>query len=74
MQDAIVSDAYDAFVVMPLNGAVLVTPTEEAISAGITVVANWNNIGPDLNSIEPQVEGLTAVVGSRLGDSGHAPG
>lgn len=70
MRDAIASGAYDAFVVMPLNGAVLVKPTEEAIAAGIKVVANWNNIGPDLNSIEPQVEGLSAVVGNKLGDVG----
>lgn len=70
MEDAIVTGKYDAFIVMPVNGAVLVAPTQEAIEAGIVVVANWNNIGPDLDSIDTQVEGLTAVVAGSLSTQG----
>lgn len=70
MKDAIATGRYDAFVVMPVNGAALVEPTKEAIEAGITVVADWNNIGPDIDSIDIQVEGLAAVVASKLSDQG----
>lgn len=74
MEDATVSGQYDAFVVMPINGAVLVRPTEDAIAKGIKVVANWNNIGPELDSIEPQVPGITAVVAQSLGHEGKIIG
>jgi ribose transport system substrate-binding protein len=70
MQDAIASGQYDAFVVMPVNGAALVDVTKQAIDAGIKVVADWNNIGPDLATIEPQVEGLTSVVAQSFSDQG----
>jgi ribose transport system substrate-binding protein len=74
IQDAIASDQYDAFIIMPVNGAALVSVTEEAIAEGIVVVADWNNIGPDLASIEPQVPGLTSVVAQSLGQQGRQIG
>jgi len=70
MQDAIVSKKFDAFVVIPVNGAVLVPVTKQAIKAGIKVVAAFNGIGPNLNSITPQVPGMTAVVGQQLSGNG----
>ncbi|GAA3526093.1 sugar ABC transporter substrate-binding protein [Nocardioides daeguensis] len=74
MQDAIATGIYEAFVVMPVNGAALVQPTKEAIEAGITVVADWNNIGPDIDSIDIQIDGLAAVVASKLSDQGRLVG
>src|SRR5262245_27487059 len=70
IQDAIVSKKYDAFVITPVNGAVLVAPTEQAIKAGIKVVAIFNGIGPDLDSIKPQVTGMSSVIGQRLSING----
>jgi ribose transport system substrate-binding protein len=74
MEDAIVSKKFDAFIVLPVNGAVLVPPTEEAIEAGIKVVAVFNGIGPDLDSIKPQVKGMSSVVGQRLSINGRLLG
>jgi len=74
MQDAIATGRYDAFVVMPVNGAAMVDVTKQAVDAGITVVADWNNIGPDLASIEPQVKGLTSVVAQSMGGQGKLLG
>lgn len=70
MEDAIATGRYDAFVVMPVNGAALVGVTEDAVDAGITVVADWNNIGPDLGSIEPQVDGVVTVVAQSMASQG----
>jgi ribose transport system substrate-binding protein len=70
MQDAIVSKKFDAFVVLPVNGAVLTAPTAAAGKAGIKVVSVFNNIGPDLDSITPQVPGVVSVVASRLSVNG----
>lgn len=71
MQDAIASKLYDAFVVMPLNGALLAKPTEEAIAAGIKVVADWTDLGAQLDSIAPQVTGISAVVANKMGTNGQ---
>ena len=74
IQDAIVSKKFDAFVITPVNGAVLVAPTEQAIKAGIKVVAIFNDIGPDLDSIKPQVKGISSVIGQRLSINGQLIG
>src|SRR6185436_2797387 len=74
IQDAIVAKKYDAFVITPVNGAVLVKPTEDAIKAGIKVVAIFNDIGPDLDSIKPQVKGISSVIGQRLSINGQLIG
>jgi len=71
IQDAIVSKKFDAFVITPVNGAVLVKPTEDAIAAGIKVVAIFNDIGPNLDSIKPQVKGISSVIGQRLSINGQ---
>ncbi|MFD1716027.1 sugar ABC transporter substrate-binding protein [Amnibacterium flavum] len=71
MQDAIASQQYDAWVVMPVNGVAVADTVKQAIEAGIVVVADWNNIGSDLASIEPQVEGITSVVAQPFGDQGQ---
>lgn len=70
MRDAIVSKKFDAFIVLPVNGAVLTQPAKQAGQAGIKVVSVFNNIGPNLDSITPQVPGVVSVVGSRLSVNG----
>lgn len=70
IQDAIVSKKFDAFVITPVNGAVLVQPTEQAIAAGIKVVSIFNDIGPKLDSIKRQVKGISSVIGQRLSVNG----
>lgn len=74
IDDAIAAGIYDAFVIMPVNGAALVGATEDAIAAGIKVVADWNNIGADISSIEPQIEGLTSVVAQSMQGQGELLG
>src|SRR6476661_6230005 len=48
--------------------------TEDAIKAGIKVVAIFNDIGPDLDSIKPQVKGISSVIGQRLSINGQLIG
>jgi ribose transport system substrate-binding protein len=74
MQDAITTQRFDAFIVLPVNGTVLVDPAEQAIEAGIKVVATFNNIGPDIDSIEPQVKGISSIIASRLSVNGQLLG
>jgi ribose transport system substrate-binding protein len=74
IEDAITTGQYDAFIVMPVNGAVLGHVTSEAIEAGIKVAAVWNNIGSEIDSIEPQVDGISTVVAQQLSVSGRLIG
>lgn len=61
-QDAIASQQYDVFLIKAVAGPTMVTCAQEAIDAGIEVVATDTPLGPDLNTLEPQVEGLAASV------------
>jgi ribose transport system substrate-binding protein len=74
MQDAITTDRFDAFVILPVNGTVLTNVAQQAVDAGIKVGAVFNNVGPDLDSIEPQIDGLTTVVAQRLSGNGKLLG
>lgn len=66
IEDAIGTGRYDGFVIMPVAGALLVGVVQDAIEAGIAVVATNNPIGEDVDDPEPQVDGL---VGSILEDN-----
>jgi ribose transport system substrate-binding protein len=74
MQDAITTSRFDAFIVLPVNGTVLTDVSKQAIDAGIKLVATFNNIGPDIDSIQPQVEGISSIVASRLSVNGQLLG
>lgn len=63
VQDAVTSGQFDAFVVMPVDFAGIVPAVEEAVAAGIKVVAYDFPVGPDLSTVDPQIEGM---VGSTL--------
>lgn len=62
IQDAIVSNKYDAFVIYACDGNAVVPDVEDAIAAGIIVVAVDVVIGPDARTYEPY-NGITAYVG-----------
>jgi ribose transport system substrate-binding protein len=59
-QDAITSGQYQAFLIYPVDGGAIVPCAKSAIAAGIKVVGTGAPIGPDWESLEPQVEGITA--------------
>ena len=61
-QDALAQNKFDAFVLKPVAGPTMIQCAEDAIAAGIKVVAQGNALGPDPASVELQVEGLSASV------------
>lgn len=76
IQDAITSQRFDVFVVQANDGAAVVPAVEEAIAAGITVVAEFTPVGSNYDTVEPQVDGMIfagdvpTVNGEVLGDLG----
>lgn len=62
IQDAVASGQYDAFVIFPNDGAAIVPGVEEAADEGIKVVAAYAPIGTDIDTGEPQVDGVLATV------------
>lgn len=72
MEDALASGRFDAFVVSANDGNAVVPVVEDAIAAGVKVVATFTPIGPDLGSLESQVDGMTATIGSPLEGNGRA--
>jgi len=70
-QDAIVTKRFDAFIIQPVAGPSMVPCAQQAIEAGIHVVAVSNPIGPEIDTTEPQVEGLTATILESPGTMGR---
>lgn len=62
IQDAVASGQYDALVVFPNDGAAVAPGAEEAGAEGIPVVAAYAPIGPDIETGEPQVDGVIGTV------------
>jgi ribose transport system substrate-binding protein len=62
IQDAIVSGNYDVFLIYAVDGNAVLTDVEDAIAAGIMVVAVDVVIGPDPRAEEPCC-GVTSYVG-----------
>ena len=69
IQDAITSGEYDAFIIYAVDGNAVVPDVEDAVEAGITVVAADVVIGPDSRSTEP----CCGIV-SYVGRTGYAHG
>ena len=61
-QDALAQNKFDAFVLKAVAGPTMIRCAEDAIAAGIKVVAQGNALGPDPASVELQVDGLSASV------------
>lgn len=62
IQDAIVANKYDVFIIYACDGNAVVTDVKDAIAAGIKVVAIDVVIGPDARTYEPY-EGVVSYVG-----------
>lgn len=58
VQDATVSGAHQMIIVLASDSVGILTPVEDAIDSGITVVASFVNLGPDFDSLEPAVDRL----------------
>ena len=69
LQDLMAQGQHDAFVIAANDGVGLASLVEQAIGEGYKVAAVNNPIGPDLNALEPQVEGLTTTAGSNQHES-----
>lgn len=62
LQDAITSKKYDGVIVQPIFGTGLIDLVTQAVNDGIKVVSINQILGPDMNTNEPQVPGLSASV------------
>lgn len=69
IQDAIISGQYDAFLIYAVDGNAVTTDVEDAIEAGITVIAVDVVIGPDPRATEPW-NGIASYVGRTGYDHG----
>jgi ribose transport system substrate-binding protein len=61
-EDALAQNKFDAFILKAVAGPTMIDCAEQAIAAGIEVVAMGNALGPDSASVELQVDGLSASV------------
>lgn len=61
-QDAIATQQFDVFLIKAVAGPTMVACAEEAVDAGIKVIATDTPLGPDLNTTAAQVEGIDASV------------
>jgi ribose transport system substrate-binding protein len=61
-EDAIASGKFDGFLLKAVAGQTMIGCAEQALAAGITVVAQGNALGPDSSSTDIQVDGLSGSV------------
>ena len=61
IEDIVASREFDGFVVVPNDTVGIAGVIEEAIASGIKVATSLFPIGPDLTTLDPQVDGLTAT-------------
>jgi ribose transport system substrate-binding protein len=71
VQDQTVKGDADMYVVLASDSVGMATAAQEAIDAGVTVVAGFTPLGSDFTTLEPQVPGLV-VVGETPVDNGKA--
>jgi ribose transport system substrate-binding protein len=62
VQDATATQRFDAFIIVALDTAGIVPAIEDALEAGIKVVATDTPIGPDLTTTDIQVEGVSGSI------------
>jgi len=68
LQDVAASGRYDGIIIVPNDSVSIAAAVQSARDAGIPVVAVVVPIGPDLATLEPQVPGVVATVGSPLAE------
>src|SRR5260370_19098057 len=64
VEDVTTSGKFDALIICPNDSVGIATAIGEATKAGLKVATTLFPIGPKLDTLEPQVEGLTATVAS----------
>ncbi len=64
IEDALASGNYAGFIVAPNDNVGIAGAFEQVIAAGIPIATVLFPVGPDLTTLEPQVEGITATVAS----------
>ena len=64
LEDAVASGNYDGFVLLANDTVGIASAISDAYAAGIPTVTTLFPIGPDLTTLEPQVEGIVATVAS----------
>ena len=62
LQNAIGAGKYDGIIVQPIFGTGLTDLVKQAIDKGIKVVNIDQVLGPDLTTVQPQVQGLSANI------------
>jgi ribose transport system substrate-binding protein len=62
VQDATATGRYDAFVIHVIDSNSIVPAVKDAIAQGVQVASTNGVIGPKLDTLEPQVEGLAGQV------------
>jgi ribose transport system substrate-binding protein len=68
--DAIQSKAYNVFVVHADDAVSIMGAVSAAEKQGIKVIAVWNPLGPNLNTAQPQLSGLSGSVVTPVNKSG----
>ena len=62
MQDALQTGKFDGIITQPISSTNLIPLVEEALADGVAVANIDQTLGPDLDTAEKQVEGLTVNV------------
>ncbi len=64
IEDALASGNYAGFIVAPNDTVGIAGAFEQVIAAGVPIATVLFPVGPDLTTLEPQVNGITATVAS----------
>ena len=64
IEDVLASGNYDGFIVAPNDNVGIAGAFEQVIAAGVPIATVLFPVGPDLTTLEPQVEGITSTVAS----------
>jgi ribose transport system substrate-binding protein len=74
IQDAVTSQKFDALIVNANDPNGIAPALRDAISNDVKVVAAFVPLGPDLTTLDPQIEGLTSTVGETPSSTGENTG
>ena len=64
VEDVLASGNFDGFIIAPNDNVGIAGAIEQVIAAGKPIATVLFPVGPEMNSLEPQVEGITATVAS----------
>ncbi len=72
--DATQSKSYNIYIVHADNAVSITNAVKAALKQGIKVIAVWNPLGPNLNTAQPQIPGLSGSVVTPVNRSGQGYG